>query len=103
MQQTHSRPKTKEPRLYVDFNEMLEPGLVLLSKEDTEVDTHGNVVLLCEGLHVRIYDDDSDRNGNVDNLIAEGIVERNVATGWAAAAKWCCRIDSKGIRHESES
>jgi hypothetical protein len=92
----------KEPRLHVDFNEMLEPDLVLLSKEDTKVDTHGNVVFLREGLHVRIYDDDSDANGKVDNLIAEGVVERNVATGWSAVAKWCCRIDSTGIRHESD-
>jgi hypothetical protein len=92
----------KEPRLYVDFNEMLEPNLVLLSKEDTTVDSHGNVVVLREGATVRIYDDDSDINGNVDNLVAEGIVERNIATGWGAVAKWCCRIDSNGIRHESE-
>lgn len=92
----------KEPRLYVDFNEMLEPDLVLLSKEDTTVDSHGNVVVLREGLPVRIYDEDSDINGNVDNLIAEGVAERNIATGWSAVAKWCCRIDSNGIRHESE-
>ena len=102
MTQAGSTMQEKEPRLYVDFNEMLEPGLVLLSKEDTKIDTHGNVVFLREGLHVKIYDDDSDINGNVDNLIAEGVVERNVATGWAIAAKWCCRIDGNGIRHESE-
>ena len=42
----------KEPRLYVDFNEMLAPDLVLLSKEDTKVDSHGHVVHLREGLKV---------------------------------------------------
>ena len=82
---------------------MLEPDLVLLSKEDTKIDSHGNVVLLCEGLHVRIYMDDRDINGNIDNLIAERTAERNVATTWGTAAKWCCRIDDKGIRNESES
>jgi hypothetical protein len=80
---------------------MLEPNLVLLSKEDTKVDRHGNVVFLREGLHVKIYDDDS-IDGNVDNLIAEGVVERNVTTSWGAVAKWRCRIDSNGIRNESE-
>ena len=92
----------REPRLHVDFNEMLEPNLVLLSKEDTKVDSQGNVVILREGLPVQIYDDDSDVDGKVDNLVAAGVVERNVATGWGAVAKWCCRIDSNGIRHESE-
>ena len=81
---------------------MLEPDLVLLSKEDTTVDSHGNVVLLHEGLSVRIYDDDTDIHGNADNLVAAGVVERNVAAGWGAVAKWCCRIDSNGIRNESE-
>lgn len=75
---------------------------MLLSKDDTKVDTHGNIVVLREGLPVKICDDDYDVNGNIDNLIAEGVVERNVATGWGAAAKWCCRIDRNGIRHESD-
>lgn len=30
------------PRLYVDFNEMVEPDLVLLAQEDGKVDSSGN-------------------------------------------------------------
>ena len=67
----------KEPRIYVDFNEMLEEDLVLFSKEDSKKDSAGNFVQLFEGLFVKIYMDDVDEAGNVDNLIAEGIVERN--------------------------
>ena len=93
----------KKPMLYVDFNEMLESNLVLLSVEDIKTDSRGGVVSLHEGLEVIVYMDDSDGNGNADNLVARGVVERNNSTiGWAAHVKWCCRICSGGIRHESE-
>jgi hypothetical protein len=67
----------KEPRIYVDFNEMIEDNLVLLSKADFKLDSDGNVVELKEGMFVKIYSDDLDENNNEDNLIAEGIVELN--------------------------
>ncbi len=90
------------PRIYVDFNEMLEERLVLLSKVDVKPDSSGRDVVLVEGMEVHVYSDDKDATGAVDNLIADGVVERNVAGHWAAAAKWCCRIDAAGIRHESD-
>lgn len=93
----------KEPRIYVDFNEMVEEDLVLLSKNDTELDSAGNLVQLSENMFVKIYMDDVDEMGNEDKLIAEGIVERNAITeGWGAIAKWNCRIDQNGIYHESD-
>ena len=92
----------KKPMLYVDFNEMLESNLVLLSAGDTKTDSRGEVVSLREGLEVVVYMDDMDDNGNIDNLVASGVVERNTSTtGWAGHVKWCCRIDSSGIRYES--
>lgn len=91
------------PRLYVDFNEMLERDLVLLAQVDQKVDSAGNLVTLFDGLHVAIYSDDKDDNGSIDNLVAEGIVEKNTQTGgWSKNTKWLCRISEKGIRHESE-
>jgi hypothetical protein len=92
----------QKPTLYVDFNEMWESKLVLLSAEDIKLDVHGNAVSLREGLEVVVCMNDTDENGNPDSLVASGVVERNSATGWAAHVKWCCRIDSDGIRHESE-
>ena len=93
----------KKPMIYVDFNEMVESNLVLLSADDTKIDSRGESVLLYEGLEVLMYMNDTDANGNVDNLVASGVVERNTSTScWAARVKWCCRIDSVGIRHESE-
>ncbi len=92
----------KKSMFYVDFNEMVESNLVLLSVGDIMTDSSGEAVSLREGLEVVVYTDDTDDNGNVDNLVANGVVERNTSTtGWAGHVKWCCRIDSSGIRHES--
>ena len=90
------------PAFLVDFNEMVEPNLVLLSKRDNKIDSKGNVVSLGDGLEVIVYMDDTDAGGGVDNLVASGIVERNRSSGWSAHVKWCCRIDIAGIRHQSE-
>jgi hypothetical protein len=81
---------------------MVEGDLVLLSKTDAKEDSSGTAVTLFEGLHVHVYSDDVDDDGRVDNLIADGVVERNTAGGWTAAARWSCRIDANGIRHESD-
>lgn len=95
----------KEPRIYVDFNEMLDNDLVLLSKTDSKHDSDGNLVFFKEGMSIQIYTDDVDENGNQDNLIAEGMVEVNTVKkgAWGSIAKWNCRINKNGIRHESDS
>jgi hypothetical protein len=90
------------PLLYVDFNEMLEPDLVLLSAADTKLDANGNVVALSDGLKVCVYMEDTDASGKADNLVASGTVEKNQSSGWGAQVKWCCRIDGRGIKHQSE-
>src|SRR5579859_3891796 len=90
------------PRLYVDFNELLAPDLVLLSQHDTKVDANGDVIQLYEGLAVSIFDHDVGADGKPDKLVVTGIVERNRSEGWAKQVKWCCRISPEGIRHESD-
>ncbi|MBL1274532.1 MAG: hypothetical protein COB30_000430 [Ectothiorhodospiraceae bacterium] len=92
----------KKPYIYVDFNEMVEQNLVLLSQEDTKVDSTGKLVSLYQGLEIVIYMDDLDESGSKDNLIAEGVVEKNIHEDWSAHVKWCCRIDRCGIQHESD-
>lgn len=89
------------PRLYVDFNEMLEPDLVLLSRDNEKKDIHGKPIVLYEGLSVIVSMDDIDESGKKDDLIAEGVVERNTRSGWASEVKWCCRINQAGVRNES--
>lgn len=91
-------------RIYVDFNEMVDDNTVLLSKEDTKVDSEENTITFYEGMPVSIYTDDEDENGEKDNLIAEGVaiqLDLSDYPGWQHV-KWCCRIDEKGIMHESE-
>jgi hypothetical protein len=51
---------------------------------------------------VYVYSDDLEEHGKVDNLLADGVVERHTGVGWAPPGAWCCRIDSRGIRHESD-
>ena len=88
-------------RLYVDFNELIDEDLVLLSQTDVKLDQHGNEVFLYPGKHVDIYTDDIDDNGCVDNLIASGVVELN-DSGVFPVCKWNCRINENGIQHESD-
>lgn len=90
-----------DPRVYVDFNEMPSENEVLLSKQDSKLDSAGNVVVFVEGMAVAVYSDDKDENGRQDNLLADGIVVLNTHGGWTSAAKWLLKIDSRGVRHES--
>jgi len=53
-------------------------------------------------MEVTLYMDDSDEHGIPDNLIAAGVVEANLSSGWTAHVKWCCRINADGIRHQAE-
>jgi len=91
------------PRLYVDFNEILEPGLYLLSKDDVKTDSSGALVHLREGDHVWVYSDDGDKDGQPDALLAKGKIERNQALdSWAAAVRWCVRLDGEEMLHYSD-
>lgn len=91
------------PRLYVDFNEMLDANLVLLSKCDFKTDSDGQKIWLHDGLKVYLYMEDINDNGEKDNLIAEGVVVKNHHEGWGKTAKWCCLINNNGIRHEKDA
>ena len=90
-------------RFWVDFNEMVEDDLVLLSAGDIKVNDCGEEVRLEEGMEIQVMDADTDDLGQPDNVIAHGKVELNRAiVGWAEHVKWCCRLDPKSFRHESD-
>ena len=89
-------------RVRVDFNEMVDCDLVLLSAGDSKLDSSGNTVSFVEGLEVDVYQEDSDENGRPDFLVASGIVKRNSAGDWSSHVRWCCKISEKGIHHLSE-
>lgn len=90
--------------LHVDFNELVEPDLVLLARTDRRLDAQGQLVELHEGLRVRVCQEDKDSEQKPDDLYADGVVEKNSSdASWAASIRWACRIDGRGIRHKSES
>ena len=91
-----------EARIYVDFNELLESNLVMLSQSDQKLDSDGNTVSFFVGQTVKIYENDIDDSGKEDNLVASGTVELNTHGGTTSPCKWNCRIDPAGIRHASE-
>jgi hypothetical protein len=90
-------------RVYVDFNELVEPDVVLLSQQDTTLDSDGNLVALVEGMKLGVYTDDLNERGQRDDLVADGVVARNTFGGWASAARWVLKIDGRGIRNASKS
>lgn len=90
-----------KPKLYVDFDEMIDHDLVLLSQKDTKLDFEGNEIVLIQNLEVDIYMDDVDEFGVKDDLIASGKVVRN-DTVFFTHVQWLCRIDANGIKNESE-
>jgi len=92
----------EKPIIYVDFNEMVEPDLVLLSQKDFKKDKDGNDIHLVEGMLISVYMDDEDINGKQDDLIANGVIELNTAKDWSSHIKWCCRIDERDICNESD-
>jgi len=91
-------------RIYVDFNEMVTENIVLLSKEDTKIDSDGNLITFYEGMPIIVGCDDVADDETSDNLIAEGIAiqyDLSDIPSWAHV-KWCCKINEKGILHISD-
>lgn len=85
-----------KPRIRVDFNELIEEDLILLSKTDQREDSDGNVIDLSSGLEVSIYEYNHYDDGTKEYLLADGVVELN-SSGKSPIAKWCCRISGNGI------
>ncbi|MGJ7501521.1 hypothetical protein ACSFBF_14245 [Variovorax sp. ZT5P49] len=84
------------PRFSVDFNELLERDLIMLSQTDVRKDIDGSSVLLVEGLPVEVQEENLYDNGTHEVLFARGVVEAN-STGTWSHVKWCCRFDTNGF------
>lgn len=89
------------PRIRVDFNELVQPDVVLLSQTDQVFDSSGMVISLTEGLPIFVFEYNRYDDGSEEWLLADGLAEPNDTTTngeWSNAAKWCCRIDERGVR-----
>ena len=87
-------------RIQVDFNELVQEDLVLLSKTDEVTDSDGNKIILSEGKNVSVYEFNDYKDGTKEYLFADGVAELNdpeVNGQWSSVAKWCCRINENGI------
>ena len=76
--------------------------MLCLSHGDMCKDEFKNDVILCEGMLVTAFDEDIDLDGNRDDLLAHGIVERSPEWLQCKGSKWVLRIDERGIHNESE-
>ncbi len=88
-------------RVRADFNALFGE-LLCLSHTDSCVDEFGTHVELRSGMSIIAFDEDTNDNGQRDDLIAKGVVEP--APDWLSCkgAKWVLRIDASGVRNESE-
>jgi hypothetical protein len=90
-------------RFVVDFNEMVSPDIVLLSRDDMRTDVEGKLVHLEAGISVEVCEEDAGEDGRPDLLVGAGVViPRPADAGFGYGVKWCCRLNPPGIRRQSE-
>jgi hypothetical protein len=94
------RNEMATPKLRADFNGLFG-DVLCLSHGDSCPDENGATVLLSPGMSVIAFDLDVE-DGRPDNLIASGIVEQSPDWLRCNGSKWVLKIDSNGVRHESE-
>ncbi|MGA9544916.1 MAG: hypothetical protein WBQ85_15170 [Candidatus Sulfotelmatobacter sp.] len=87
-------------KLQADFNGLFSE-LLCLSHTDTAVDEHGNIVTLAEGMQVTAFEENYE-DGQRDDLIASGTVERAPEWLQCRGSRWVLRFDENGWRHESD-
>ena len=88
-------------RLQSDFNGLFGEWLCL-SHAETCLDANGEQVEVREGMTATVFDEDVDDDGNPDNLIATGTVQRPPDWLQCAGSRWALKIDGNGVRHESD-
>lgn len=85
------------PRVYADFHNADSQGRLRLNCVGTLEDLARQKVELREGLHLTLYADDLDDQGQLDELRAEGVVS------FAPEEHcWVVTIDWSAIRHASD-
>ncbi len=88
----------------VDFNELIDRDLVMLSQSGTRLDSRGRPVTLYEGLPVTVYEEDVYEDGTRDFLLAEGIATRHDLTAYPCypQVEWFCRFDPESFQNSPE-
>jgi hypothetical protein len=85
------------PKIYADFHNADPQGRIRLNCTGTIEDLAQQQIELREGLVLTLYSDDLDDEGQLDELLADGIVSFSEEEHcWVAAIDW------KAIHHASE-
>ena len=86
-------------RVYVDFNELVEENIVLLSKDDWKSDSDGKRVCFEEGMPISLYSD----SAKDIYFLAEGTVIKYDLQDFSSwkHVKWCCRFEINGLLSKS--
>ncbi len=75
--------------IYADFMKVDPEDRVILTTRGTFEDLERYDLKLQPGLRLTFYNPDADMEGNPDDLIVEGIVERDVENDrWLAVVNW---------------
>ena len=91
----------KQVRVRADFNGLFG-DILCLSHGEPCPDADGNMITLSAGMTLTAFDEDTDGDGNPDDLIASGVVERSPESLQCLGSRWVLKIDSHGVRHESD-
>jgi hypothetical protein len=86
-----------KPRVYADFHNADAKGRLRLTCVGTIEDLARQGITLHEGLRLSLYSDDLDVNGQLDELLAEGVVSFSEDEHC-----WVATIDWSAIHHSSE-
>jgi hypothetical protein len=86
-----------KPRIYADFHNADAQGRIRLNCVGTREDLSQQQVELREGLALTLYSDDLDDKGQLDELLADGIVSFSEQEHC-----WVARIDWTAIHHASD-
>ena len=89
------------PKLRADFNGLFG-DVLCLSHDDSCTDADGATVQLFAGMEAIAFDEDADVTGKRDDLIAFGVIEPSPDWLSCNGSKWVLKIDSNGVRNESE-
>ncbi len=86
-----------KPRVYADFHNADSQGRVRLNCDGTIEDLSRQQVELRDGLVLALYSDDADDQGQLDELLVDGVV-----TFSEQERCWVATIDWPAIRHASD-
>ena len=83
-------------RVYCDYHGLVEDDTYALNTMGSHRDLERLGVEPTVGLSLTFYMDDADADGNPDDLLVDGVLDRLEPWGWVA------RVDPASWRHASE-